>query len=86
MLKGRRRLEKRRRRPKRMRMRRPGGRRPSRTWWSPDDLMRAKTLRIFGLRGSSPPRVVQCLSILLLVFIYLLLNDFYYKYILNLYM
>jgi hypothetical protein len=86
MLEGRRRLEKRRRRPKRIWMRRPGGRIPSRTWWSPDDLMRAKTLRMFGLGGSSPLRVVQCLSILLLAFMYLLLNDFYYKYILNLYM
>jgi hypothetical protein len=49
-----------------------GGGRPSRTWW-PDGPMRAKA-----------PRMVQGLSLLLLAFIYLLLNDFCCKYMLNL--
>jgi hypothetical protein len=76
MLEGRRR-----RRPEKRRRRGSGGRRP---WWWPDGLMRAKAPRMSGLRGSSPTRVIQGLSILLLAFMYLLLNEFYYKYILNL--
>jgi hypothetical protein len=46
--------------------------------------MRAKAPRISGLGGSSPPRVVQGLSLLLLAIMYLLFNNFYCKYMLNL--
>jgi hypothetical protein len=82
MLEERRRRPRRRsRRPKKRRRRRPKGRRP---WWWPDGLMRAKASRMPGLRGSSYLRVVQCLSLLLLAFMYLLLNDFCCKYMLNL--
>jgi hypothetical protein len=77
-------LEERRMRPERRRRRRPRERRPSRTWWWPDGLIRAKDSRMSRLGGSSPSRVVQCLSLQLLVFMYLLLNDFYCKYMLNL--
>jgi hypothetical protein len=72
----------RRRRPKRKWRRMPRGRRP---WWWPDGPMRVKASRMFRLGGSSPLRVVQGLSLLLLPFMYLLLNDFYCKYMLNLY-
>jgi hypothetical protein len=44
--------------------------------------MRAKAPKMSGLRGSSLPRVVQ--GIFLLAFMYLLLNDFCCKYMLNL--
>jgi hypothetical protein len=37
--------------------------------------MRAKGLSMSGLGGSSPPRMVQDLSLLLLAIMYLLLND-----------
>jgi hypothetical protein len=37
--------------------------------------MMAKALRIFELGGSSPSRVVQGISLLLLAIMYLLLND-----------
>jgi hypothetical protein len=43
--------------------------------------MRAKALRMFGLGGSSPPRMVQGFSLLLLAIIYLLLNDLLYIYV-----
>jgi hypothetical protein len=46
--------------------------------------MRAKAPRMSGLGGSSPPRVVQGLSLLPLAIMYLLLNDFCCKYMLNL--
>jgi hypothetical protein len=46
--------------------------------------MKAKAPRMSGLGGSSPPRVVQGLSLLVLAFMYALLNDFYCKYMLNL--
>jgi hypothetical protein len=46
--------------------------------------MRAKAPRMFKLRGSSPLKVVQGLSLLLLAFMYLLLNDCCCKYMLNL--
>jgi hypothetical protein len=63
MLKGRRRrIGRRRRRPKRRRRRRLERRR-----W------RAKALKMSELRGSSPPRVVQVLFLLLIR--YILLND-----------
>jgi hypothetical protein len=88
----RKRLERRRRRPERRQRRRPkrrrrsrhGGRRPSRTWWWPDGLMRAKAPRMSRFGGSSLPRVVKGISLLLLAFMYLLLNVFHYKYMLNL--
>jgi hypothetical protein len=47
------------------RRRRPEGR----TWWWPDDLVRAKAPRMPELGRSSPPRVVQGLSLLLLAII-----------------
>jgi hypothetical protein len=89
MLEGRRRPRRRRRRhkrrqkrrPERRRRRRPGGSRP---WWWPDGPMRAKASWLSKLRGSSPPRVVQDISLVLLAFMYLLLNEFCCKYILNL--
>jgi hypothetical protein len=56
MLEGRRRPE-RRRRLKRKR------------WWWPEVSMRAKSPRMSGLGGSSPPTVVQGLSLLLLAII-----------------
>jgi hypothetical protein len=67
MVEGRRRSPKRRwrRRPEKRQRRRPGGR----TWWWPDDLIRAKALRMPGLGRSSPLRVVQGLSLLLLAII-----------------
>jgi hypothetical protein len=37
--------------------------------------MRVKVLRMSGLGGSSPARVVQGFSLLLLAIIYFLLND-----------
>jgi hypothetical protein len=74
-------LEGRRSKPERRWRRRPRGRRP---WWWSDGLMRAKAPRMSGLGGSSSPRVVQGLSLLLLAFMYLLLNDFCCKYMLNL--
>jgi hypothetical protein len=55
----------RRRMPERRWRRRPRGRR----WWWPGGPMRAKVLRMSGLGGSSPPRVVQGLSLLLLAFV-----------------
>jgi hypothetical protein len=64
--------------------RRPGGRRPSRTWWWPDGTIMAKASRMSDLGGSSHPRVIQGLPLLLLVFMYLLLNGFCCKYMLNL--
>jgi hypothetical protein len=73
----------RRRRPEGRLRRRLGGRRPSRTWWR-DGLMSANAPRMSRLGGSSPPRVVQDPSLLLLAFMYLLLNDFCCKYMLNL--
>jgi hypothetical protein len=45
--------------------------------------MRAKAPRMSGLGGSSSRRVVQGLSLLLLAIMYLLLNDFCCKYMLN---
>jgi hypothetical protein len=45
------------------RRRKPGGRRP---WWCPDGPMRVKSSRMSELGESSPPRVVQGLSRLLL--------------------
>jgi hypothetical protein len=94
MLEGRRRRPKRRRRRRserrrkrrleRRQRRRPGGRRPSRTWWWPNGPMRVKAPMMSGHRGSSPARVVQGLSLLLLAFIYLLLNEFCCKFMLNL--
>jgi hypothetical protein len=60
-------LKEKRRRPKKKQRRRPGGR----TWWWPDGPMRVKALRISILRGSSPPRVVQVIS-LLLFYIYII--------------
>jgi hypothetical protein len=71
-------------RPERRRMRRPRGRRPSRTWWWSDGLMKTKALRMFRFGGCSPPMVVQGLSLLLLAFMYFLLNDFCCKYMLKL--
>jgi hypothetical protein len=71
-----------RRSPERRRRRRPGGRRP---WWWPDGPMRAKPPRMSGLGGSSPPRVVQGLSLLLLaISIWTYVNEFCCKYMLNL--
>jgi hypothetical protein len=62
MLEGRRRRPGKRRRPERRWRRMAGGRR----WWWHRPLMRAKALRMSRLGGSSPPRVVQGLSLLLL--------------------
>jgi hypothetical protein len=65
MLEGRRRLGgSRRRRPKRRR------------WWWLGGPMRAKALRMTVLGGSSPPRMIQGLSFLLLAIMYLLFNNF----------
>jgi hypothetical protein len=65
MLEGiRRRPRGRRRRPEKRWRRRPGGRR---SWW-PEGTMRAKASRMSGLGGSSHPRVVQGLFLLLLAF------------------
>jgi hypothetical protein len=61
----------RRRRYERRRRRRPERRR----WWWSRGLMRVKASRMSELRGSSPLRVVQGLSLLLLDIMYLLLND-----------
>jgi hypothetical protein len=68
------------------RRRRPGGRREQRRRRRPErrQRRRAKAPRMSGLGGSSPPRVVQGLSLLLQAFMYLLLNYFCCKYILNL--
>jgi hypothetical protein len=59
------------------RRKRPEGRRRSerRQWWWLRGSMRAKAIRISGLEGSSPPMVVQGLSLLLLPIMYRLLND-----------
>jgi hypothetical protein len=75
-------LEGRRRRPERRRRRRPRGRRP---WWWPDGPMMVKALRMSGLAGSSPSMMIQDISLLLLAFMYLLLNECCCKYMLNLY-
>jgi hypothetical protein len=76
-----------RRRRRRRRSRRPERRRRKRSkrmrWWWPGGPMRAKAPRMFGLRGTSPSRVVQGLSLFLIAIMYLLLNDFCYKYMLN---
>jgi hypothetical protein len=72
MLEGRRRRPGgRRRRPERRRRRRLKRRR----WWWPRGPMRAKAPSMSGHEGSSPPRVVLGLSLLLLAIMYLLLND-----------
>jgi hypothetical protein len=65
MLEGRRRRTGGRRRPERRQRRRPVRRR-----------RRAKALRMIGLGGISPLRVVQGLSLLRFASYYLLLNDF----------
>jgi hypothetical protein len=66
MLEGRRRRPgRRRRRPGRRRRRRPGGR----TWWWPDSPIRAKAPSISEFGGSSPSKLVQGLSLLLLAII-----------------
>jgi hypothetical protein len=59
-------LKGKRRRPKRRCRRRPRGR----WWWWRRHPMRAKALRMSGLGGSSPPRMVQGLSLLLLAHIF----------------
>jgi hypothetical protein len=66
MLEGRRMKPRERRRPERRWGMMPGGRR----WWWRRHLMRVKALRMSGLRGSSPPRVVQDLSLFLLAHIF----------------
>jgi hypothetical protein len=78
MVEGRRRLRRRRRKPKR------GWRRPEkRRWWWAGGLMKVKSPWMSELERSSPPKVVQSLSLLLLAIMYLLLNNFYCKYMLN---
>jgi hypothetical protein len=79
MLEGRRRRPER-RMPERRRRRSPERRR----WWWPRGLMRVKAPTMSKLGGSSPLRVVQCLSLLLPTIMYLLLIDFCCKYMLNL--
>jgi hypothetical protein len=46
--------------------------------------MRVKASRMSGLEGNSAPRVIQSLSLLLVAIMYLLLNHFCFKYLLNL--
>jgi hypothetical protein len=81
MLGGRRRRPKGRRRHERRWRRKLGGRR----WWWRWRLMRAKALWMSGLGGSSFPRVVQGLSILLLAHdIFCWSMTWCYKYLLDL--
>jgi hypothetical protein len=54
-----------------------------RWWWWPGGPMRAKAPRMSGLRGSSHPRVVQGISLLLLAFVEWLAVNICWTYVNN---